>query len=430
MRKLASLLCLPALALSAGGCGWVIVETPPEKLPPIIVGIEQSSPFAEPGQGVAFEVNAVDPQNSPLTFSWQSTRGILGKPESSANKSLMPWAAPPCLDGSPDPTITVTVTNAFSLSALADFKVGGLSDCATPPLPPADAVTQEWNTGGEVDQVVVPPGKSFASFLVWGAGGGGGAPGPGGGGAWLSAQFSVTPGDHLEVRVASGGEGYGGGGGASYVLRNGEIMLVAAGGGGGGVDGCTGCTKESEPPAGMGGAGGPVGGNGQDGLANNYIQTNSGAGSGGQQLAGGAAGISNDQNPYGYDPCTINGQPGAENQGGVAAECAHPPPKPAKGHLGGEGIGNGSSGGGGSGRFGGGSGAAKWTYTGGGGGGGSSWIHPSAKLLDTQGGKAQAPGGQNKPAYHDKAGRGGDPNLEPFGEPAKPGEAGLIVMTL
>lgn len=80
---------------------------------------------------------------------------------------------------------------------------------------------------------------------------------------------------------------------------NGEIVLVAAGGGGAGVDGCHGCLQEGDPVAGAGGAGGPVGGEEQDGRPNNALQMNSGEGGGAKQSAGGAAGISDDQNPYG-----------------------------------------------------------------------------------------------------------------------------------
>ncbi|AKT39611.1 hypothetical protein [Chondromyces crocatus] len=298
-----------------------------------------------------------------------------------------------------------------------------------PDLPPPDATDRVWTEGGQVDSVTVGPGKTVARLFVWGGGGGGGAPGPGGGGAFLSALVPVTPGDVLEVRVASGGGPHGGGGGASYVLRNGEIILVSGGGGGAGVDGCHGCNPPVNPPAGSGGAAGPAGGNGQDGIANDEVQTGSGGGRGATQTAGGAGGISNDRNPYGYDTCTSDGEPGGEHHGGVVRACTSAGDAPAKGHLGGQGIGNGSSGGGGSGFFGGGSGAAKITYTGGGGGGGASWIHPGATLLETEGGSLQQPGGMSSSLYRGDAARGGDGTTD-YERPIMPGQPGLIALQI
>lgn len=436
MNRAAPFFFLPALLVGASGCGAIVVIDPSsdsEPLAPKIVDTNAAMIGTTMAPGMLFEVEAEDPQGSSLTFSWQANVGTLKDAKSSATSSGVPWFASPCLAFNADPVITVTVTNRFSLSDTAEFLANTIPACSTPqdptPVPIPGAPTKVWNKGGQVDTVVVPAGKTFVQFLVWGSGGGGGAPGGGGGGAWVSAQFLVTAGDKLEVRVASGGGPDGGGGGASYVLRNGEIMLVAAGGGGGGVDGCTGCSKEEGPQLGLGGAGGPAGGAGQNGRANNYLQTNSGGGIGGSQFGGGAGGISDDQNPYGYDECTANGLAGAGNQGGNTVQCDKSGPGAAKGHLGGGGIGNGSGGGGGSGVFGGGSGAAKYTYTGGGGGGGASWIHPDAKLLGTEGGDGQAPGGSHAPGYQDNAGRGGVPAAS-FGQPATPGVPGLILMTL
>ncbi|MCP3144319.1 hypothetical protein [Pyxidicoccus xibeiensis] len=288
--------------------------------------------------------------------------------------------------------------------------------------------TATWSTGGQVASYVVPAGSNKAEFQLWGGGGGGGAPGAGGGGAWVQASFPVVAGDTLEVRVASGGAARGGGGGASYVLRNGQVMLIAAGGGGGGVDGCGGCSMDPAALTGAGGGGGPAGGSGQSGRSNEYLQTNSGAGTGGTQSAGGAAGISNDQNPYGYDECTSHGFAGAANQGGAARVCTGGTYTPSNFQLGGQGIGNGSGGGGGAGRYGGGSGAHKWTYTGGGGGGGSSWVHPNATLIATTGGEARQPGGTQSPDYASSAGLGGAPQTSSFGTPPQPGASGLITL--
>jgi hypothetical protein len=436
MNRAAPFFLLPVLLVGATGCGSVVIidssDGPDGRRPPKIVDTSEAliGTTTEPGR--LFTAKAEDPQGSELTFSWKATIGTLKSAKSSENSSSVPWFGPPCLTPGPDPAVIVTVTNAFSLSDTAKFAVSSIPPCPMPqdPFPPPipGGPIKVWNKGGEVDTWVVPDGQSVAQFFLWGGGGGGGAPASGGGGAWVGAQFLVKGGDKLEVRVASGGAAQGGGGGASYVLRNGEIMVVAAGGGGGGVDGCSGCSKEEGPQGGLGGAGGPAGGAGQNGQANNYYKTNSGGGVGGSQSGGGTPGITKDQS--GATTCASNGKPGAENQGGRAVQCDGPAPEPAKGHLGGGGIGNGSGGGGGSGRFGGGGGAAKYTYTGGGGGGGESWIHPDAKLIGTEGGDGQAPGGSHATGYQNNAGRGGIPGTGPFGTPSTPGAAGLITMTL
>jgi hypothetical protein len=43
------------------------------------------------------------------------------------------WTAPPCTPAGVTPTVTATVTNAYSLSASRDFTVSGLTEC-----PPAE----------------------------------------------------------------------------------------------------------------------------------------------------------------------------------------------------------------------------------------------------------------------------------------------------
>ncbi|QSQ17575.1 hypothetical protein [Myxococcus landrumensis] len=141
--------------------------------------------------------------------------------------------------------------------------------------------------------------------------------------------------------------------------------------------------------------------------------------------------MSNDQNPNGYRECTADGFAGGRNQGGAARQCSGGSHVSAAClQVGGEGIGNGSGGGGGAGLFGGGSGAHKWTYTGGGGGGGSSWIHPIATLMFSYGGDGQNPGGSGSSDYAFFVGRGGDPELGPFSDPARPGTFGLVTLRL
>lgn len=102
-----------ALAICAG-------LQPTVRLPPAIVETFFSDVTVAPNGSLTLRVRAEDPQASPLSFSWSASGGTLSAPTSSANTSEMMWTAPSCLTGF---TVTATVTNAFGLSAMADFTI-------------------------------------------------------------------------------------------------------------------------------------------------------------------------------------------------------------------------------------------------------------------------------------------------------------------
>ena len=290
--------------------------------------------------------------------------------------------------------------------------------------------TTVYADGGTVVKGAVPAGISVMKVHLWGGGGAGGAPGTGGGAAWVQAEVPVKAGDQVELRVAEGGLVAGGGGGASYVIVNGAPVVIAGGGGGGGSDGNSGNGK----PQGTanGGPAGAAGGQGSPGNPDNTYNTNAGGGGGGSQTAGGAAGVIDNKSMY--TNCTVAGTAGSQHTGGQVTQAVNDCKNILKGeaaswHKAGKGIGNGSGGGGGSGWYGGGSGAAMWTYTGGG-GGGSSWIQEAVSLIGSNGGLGQAAGGNQLSSYAGQAGRGGDGQTQSFGNPATPGNAGRIVLTL
>ncbi len=282
-------------------------------------------------------------------------------------------------------------------------------------------------TGEQVIKGTVPAGKATMELHLWGAGGGGGAPGTGGGGAYVNVQLSVKKGDNVELRVGSGGGAGGGGGGATYVLLNGKVQAVAAGGGGAGSDGCSGC---SGGDLGAGGGGGMVGMTGKDGVANDKYKTGCGAGGGGGQGAGGKAGVSH--NVSQYKTCTLGGVAGKAHEGGAGAysKCKHKSAGP-KWHVGGKTKGgNGTGGDGGAGWFGGGSGASMYTYSGGGGGGGSSHVIGGVTAKGSEAGGIGNPGGSKSAEYGGDAGKGGVGQLKAFGAKAVDGRAGRIVLIL
>ena len=303
--------------------------------------------------------------------------------------------------------------------------------CAPQGLPLGKTI---YDHPAEVVVGAVPNGVTSITVSMWGAGGSGGKPGVGGAGAWVYGTIPVTPGDSVELRVASGGGDSGAGGGASYVFVNGQVMLVAAGGGGGGSDGNDG--KSAEAGSGSGGGGGALGGAGQAGTINNVYGCGSSGGQGGQQSASGLGGTSNNQSIY-SSGCITPGQTGGMHQGGDT----HTGPNCALRETGGswheggdKAADNGEGAGGGAGYYGGGSGATFWTYAGGGGGGGSSWAHSSVITTQSEAGNGVTPGGTGAADYNGTAGRGGLPgdwtNWPSFTIEPELGAPGLIVLVL
>ncbi|NTX59705.1 hypothetical protein HUA74_03430 [Myxococcus sp. CA051A] len=409
-----------SLSVLSGATG-AIVETSFNHVP-VLQRISASSGRVDVAETTVLTVAVTDTDGDSIRYEWSASCEGTWTDAERATAQFTPSVRPS--RGCNNCRITVGIRDSRGA-----WTSGRLSICVGPaPSPVVVADAQIWGAAGEPVMVVVPPGKHVAELMLWGAGGGGGAPGPGGGGAWLHARVPVTPGESLELRIASGGDSQGGGGGASQVLRAGQVMLVAAGGGGGGHDGCSGCSRDEDPLGGAGGGGGPVGGNGQDGRLNDYYLSGAGGGGGGMQNAGGVAGPSNNRQPPEPVTCAAPGLPGDALQGGASRACQSSAQPVATGHLGGRGMGNGSGGGGGSGWYGGGSGGSRYTYSGGGGGGGSSYAHPSVTLLATEGGNGQQPGGRIVTGYLGIAGRGGEPLTNWQTEQSTPGASGLALL--
>ncbi|WP_233582494.1 DUF4114 domain-containing protein [Corallococcus sp. CA053C] len=93
-------------------------------LPPQLTSASQSEEVLSPGGTAQLEVQATDPQGSPLTFSWSASAGSLGTPVNGPNTSSQQWTAPACLaEGSAPVGVTVTNGLGLSTSALFDFSV-------------------------------------------------------------------------------------------------------------------------------------------------------------------------------------------------------------------------------------------------------------------------------------------------------------------
>lgn len=134
-------------------------------------------------------------------------------------------------------------------------------------------VTDTFQYTGTMQQFVVPPGVTQLSIEVRGAQGGSGVTGPGGLGALMQGDFTVSPGDVLDILVGQQGQDNPidpshlgrspGGGGGSFVVQGANPLIIAGGGGGsgnisvgtGGTTGTSGLSSTG-PTVGTGGTGG------------------------------------------------------------------------------------------------------------------------------------------------------------------------------
>jgi hypothetical protein len=204
----------------------------------------------------------------------------------------------------------------------------------------------------------VPAGWANLRVEAWGASGGGTFFSRAGTGGGAVVVTSVQPGDELDVSVgvvAGGGRtdaGAGRGGEASFVLRNGQPLVVGAGGGGAG--------QSSDSPSACGGSGGA-----------NTVTGAGGSGCSSSGVQGGAGAVGNTPGIGGLAPA-LPSYAGSAGQSWAA------------GGVGGTAFGGGAywaGGGGGNGYAGGGGGSGVLATTAarsGGGGGGSSYIDPTA----------------------------------------------------
>jgi N-acetylneuraminic acid mutarotase len=115
---------------TTGSLSLCVAVASTNRFPPSFTNVYQSATSTSPGQTVAFDVTALDPQSSSLTFTWTSNTGTLGTAQNTANTSRIAWTAPSCTQTGVTPTVTATITNAFGLPASQAFSVSGLPTCA------------------------------------------------------------------------------------------------------------------------------------------------------------------------------------------------------------------------------------------------------------------------------------------------------------
>ncbi|MDC0711773.1 kelch repeat-containing protein [Stigmatella sp. ncwal1] len=114
---------------TTGSLALCVASSATQRFPPRFTHFYQSALSASPGQTVTFDVNALDPQSSALTFAWSTAAGSLGAPTHGASSSRVTWTAPSCNPVGTPSVITATVTNAFQRSASQSFSLPGLPAC-------------------------------------------------------------------------------------------------------------------------------------------------------------------------------------------------------------------------------------------------------------------------------------------------------------
>jgi N-acetylneuraminic acid mutarotase len=115
---------------TTGSLALCVATSSTERFPPSFTNFYQSATTSSPGQTVAFDVTATDPQASSLTFAWTANTGSLATARNTASTSQVVWTAPSCVQTGVTPSITAVVTNAYGLSATESFAVSGLPACA------------------------------------------------------------------------------------------------------------------------------------------------------------------------------------------------------------------------------------------------------------------------------------------------------------
>jgi hypothetical protein len=336
--------------------------------PPDITETFQSVASTSASGTVTFQVKAVDPQGSAMSFTWTTSAGTLGSPTTGADASRVVWTAPACVAA--DPTITATVTNALNASASHTFKVTGVQQCTytlsscgqTGRQGPAQSQCDtSYSSTGLAGKVTVQSGyqrwtvPSSGTYRITarGAQGGTTATNSRGLGAEMQGEFSLTAGEELIIVVGQAGtdkpgcnDWGAGGGGGTFVTRKvssgGDVLvplginvspLIIAAGGGGSPDGewVTGGTCNVGMPAphgrsSTGGAdtGGTVGSGIMSGAGGGY-RTSGAAGIGGYGgsafLNGALGGLASANYPGGFGgggaPYNEGGGGGGYTGGGV-----------------------------------------------------------------------------------------------------------------
>ncbi len=116
---------------TTGSLNLCVAADSTQRFPPRFTYFLPSATSTSPGQTVTFDVSALDPQASTLTFTWVANIGSPPSAQSTATTSHAVWTAPSCAVAGVTTTVTAVVTNAYGLSVALPFPLPGLPACAS-----------------------------------------------------------------------------------------------------------------------------------------------------------------------------------------------------------------------------------------------------------------------------------------------------------
>ncbi|WP_224360766.1 Kelch repeat-containing protein [Hyalangium versicolor] len=116
---------------TTGSLNLCVASSSTTRFAPLFTNFYQSATSTAPGQTVSFDVTALDPQSSSLTFTWSATTGSLATAQNTVTTSHIVWTAPSCTPSGVTSIVTATASNAYGLSSSQAFSVSGLPTCAT-----------------------------------------------------------------------------------------------------------------------------------------------------------------------------------------------------------------------------------------------------------------------------------------------------------
>jgi len=130
---------------------------PAPNLAPQITSAYQSVATALGDEVVRFEVQAYDPDGTPVTFAWSADQGTIEWTAASGGTGTMRWRAPPCFPVGASARIDARVTDGAGVTTTETFAVasGSATPCGWAEEFTSSTLGPDWN-------VIVAEGNSYS----------------------------------------------------------------------------------------------------------------------------------------------------------------------------------------------------------------------------------------------------------------------------